>query len=211
LRESKSLRKSREDRFLVLSAAASLCRTATKVCDRFCVCGPSCRRARDAPARLKNFVRQPKRTSSTVSTLLGHGGPGAGSASHVPRRHRRAEPKHPPSRQQICSPPGRLARPKPSSAGATTTPNRNAINSEPRGASRDDITQDAQRHPWLLTRFNRAANAIDCPFHSFEDFRDGGFRFWNGIQAFVGERGQRDVIIHDLISRPTTAINQKLF
>ena len=84
----------------------SLCRTATKVCDRFCGnrCGPSCRRTRDAPARLKNFVRQPKRTFSAVSTLLGHRGPGAGSASHVPRRHRRAEPKHPPSRQQICSP-----------------------------------------------------------------------------------------------------------
>ena len=46
---------------------------------------------------------------------------------------------------------------------------------------------------------------MDCPFHSFGDFRDGGFRFWNGIQAFVGERGQRDVITHDLISKPTNS------
>jgi hypothetical protein len=37
------LRKSREDQFFVVSAAASLCRACTKVCDRFCVirCGPS--------------------------------------------------------------------------------------------------------------------------------------------------------------------------
>jgi hypothetical protein len=68
-----------------------------------------------------------------------------------------------------------------------------------------DVTQDAQWHPWLSTRFYRAANSMDCPFHSFGDLRDGGFRFWNGIQAFVRKWGQRDVITHDLISKPTNS------
>src|SRR6266480_17599 len=41
----------------------------TKVRGRFCVkrCGPSHRRARNAPAVLKNFVRQPEKTFATVS------------------------------------------------------------------------------------------------------------------------------------------------
>jgi hypothetical protein len=42
---------------------------------------------------------------------------------------------------------------------------------------------------------------MDCRFQSVADFRDAGFRFWNGIQAFIGERRQRAVITHDLISR----------
>jgi|GEM_PF-4148991 len=58
------LRKSREDQFFVVSAAASLCRACTRVCDRFCVIryGPSRCHAWDAPAALKNFVRQPEET-----------------------------------------------------------------------------------------------------------------------------------------------------
>jgi hypothetical protein len=54
---------------------------------------------------------------------------------------------------------------------------------------------------------------MDCSFHSFGDFRDGGFRSWNAIQAFMGERGQRDVITHDLISKPTNSqsIKRELF
>jgi hypothetical protein len=42
-------------------------------------------------------------------------------------------------------------------------------------------------------------------FHSFGDLRDGGFRFWNGIQTLMGQRGQRDVITHDLISKSTNS------
>src|ERR1700676_759372 len=63
------LRKSRESRLLVVSAAARLCRTDTRVYDHFCGnrCGPSHCRARDAPAALKNFVRHPEKTFSTVS------------------------------------------------------------------------------------------------------------------------------------------------
>jgi hypothetical protein len=68
-----------------------------------------------------------------------------------------------------------------------------------------DIAQDAQRHPGLSTRFYRTANSMDCLFHSSRDFLDGGFRLWNGIQAFVGERGQWAVITHDLISKPTNS------
>src|SRR6266403_5176084 len=66
------LRKSREDQFFVVSAAASLCRACTKVCDRSCVirCGPSPCHAWDAPAALKNFVRQPEKTFSTASVKL---------------------------------------------------------------------------------------------------------------------------------------------
>jgi hypothetical protein len=49
------VRKSREDRFLVLPTAVILRGTATKVCDRFCGnrYGPSRRRAWDVSARLK--------------------------------------------------------------------------------------------------------------------------------------------------------------
>ena len=49
--------------------AAILARPDTKVRSRFCVkrCGPSRRRVRTASAVLKNFVRQPEKTFSTVS------------------------------------------------------------------------------------------------------------------------------------------------
>jgi hypothetical protein len=70
------------------------------------------------------------------------------------------------------------------------------------------MAQDAQRHAGLSTRFYRAANSIDCPFHSIGDFRNCGFRFWNGIQAFVNERGLLAIITHDLISKP---INSQSF
>src|ERR1700687_3650743 len=64
-----SLRKSREGRSLVVSAAESLCKTVTNVHDRFCVNrrGPSRRHLRDAPAVLKTFIRRPEKTFSTVS------------------------------------------------------------------------------------------------------------------------------------------------
>jgi hypothetical protein len=67
------LQKSRESRFLIISAAASRRRADTKVCDRFCVnrCGPSRCRARDAPAVLKNFLSEPEKTFSTVSVKSG--------------------------------------------------------------------------------------------------------------------------------------------
>src|ERR1700688_51103 len=69
------LRKSREGRFLIASAAANLCRTRTKVCHRLCAnrCGPSRCRAWDAPAGLRNFVRLPEMTFSTVSVISGPG------------------------------------------------------------------------------------------------------------------------------------------
>jgi hypothetical protein len=61
--------KTRECRFLVVSAAATLCRTDTAVCGRFCVkrCGLSRRSKNNAPAVLKKFVRQSKKTFATVS------------------------------------------------------------------------------------------------------------------------------------------------
>ena len=100
--------------------------------------------------------------------------------------------------------PGRLARPQTLiDGGRRQLPTGTRLRAKRRVAR--DIAQDAQRHPWLSTRFYRAANSMGCPFHSFGDFRDGGFRFWNGIQAFVGKRGQRDVITHELISKPTNS------
>src|SRR5262249_52674618 len=56
------LAKSRESRFLVASAAASLSRTPTKLSGRLPVIrrGPSRRRACDAPAALKNFFTRQK-------------------------------------------------------------------------------------------------------------------------------------------------------
>jgi hypothetical protein len=67
-------RKSRESRFLNASTAATLCSEDTKVGGRFCVkrCGPSHRRAQNAPAAPENFVHQPKKTFSTVSARLRH-------------------------------------------------------------------------------------------------------------------------------------------
>src|SRR2546429_6919486 len=56
------LRKSREGRILVVSAAASLWSAGAETSDCLCrnLCGPSRRRARDAPAVLKNFVWRPE-------------------------------------------------------------------------------------------------------------------------------------------------------
>jgi hypothetical protein len=67
-------RKSRESRFLNASIAATLCSEDTKVGGRFCVkrCGPSHRRAQNAPAALENFVHQPKKTFATKSANIGH-------------------------------------------------------------------------------------------------------------------------------------------
>src|ERR1700730_18442771 len=72
--KTERLRKSREDQFFVVSAAASHCRACTKVCDHFCVirCGPSRCPARDAPAAPENFVPQPEKTFSTASVKLGN-------------------------------------------------------------------------------------------------------------------------------------------
>jgi hypothetical protein len=57
------LPKSRESRFLTASAAASPCRTRTKLCGRLLVirCGPSHWRARAAPAALKNLAHLPEK------------------------------------------------------------------------------------------------------------------------------------------------------
>src|SRR5260370_15423218 len=70
--KTERLRKSREDQFFVVSAAASHCKACTKVCDRFCVsrCGPSRCPAGDAPAAPENFVRQPEKTFSTASVKV---------------------------------------------------------------------------------------------------------------------------------------------
>jgi hypothetical protein len=68
------LPKSRESRFLAASAAASPCRTRTKLCDRLLVirCGPSHWRAWDAPAALKKLVHLPEKPFSTASTHKRH-------------------------------------------------------------------------------------------------------------------------------------------
>jgi hypothetical protein len=100
-------------------------------------------------------------------------------------------------------PSARAPKSSPAAGDGNSQQERNQQRSKRRFAR--DITQDAQWHTGLSTRFYRAANSIDCPFHSFGDFRYGGFRRWNGIQAFVGERGQRAVISHDLISKPTSS------
>ena len=66
--------KSRGSRFLVGSAAATLSRIDTTVCGRFCVrrFGPSRRHVRNASAVLKNFVRHPKKTFSTLLAQSDH-------------------------------------------------------------------------------------------------------------------------------------------
>src|ERR1700684_1914786 len=67
------LQKSREGRLLGFSAPARLFKTITGI--RGCVCanrfGPSRRRAWNASAVLKNLVRRPKRTFSTLSATTG--------------------------------------------------------------------------------------------------------------------------------------------
>src|SRR5258706_12144714 len=69
--KTEQLQNSREGRFLAASAAASLCRTCTKLCDRSLVirCGPSHWRARDAQAALKNLAHPPENTFSTASAI----------------------------------------------------------------------------------------------------------------------------------------------
>jgi hypothetical protein len=68
------LQKSRESRFLDISAAAMPCSADTKVRGLFWVnqCGPSRRPARNASAALKIFAVQPKKTFSTLSAQSGH-------------------------------------------------------------------------------------------------------------------------------------------
>jgi hypothetical protein len=67
------LPKYRERRCLPAVASASLCRTRTKLCGRLLVIrrGPSHRRARHAPAALKNLVHLPEKPFSTASVRLG--------------------------------------------------------------------------------------------------------------------------------------------
>jgi len=98
-----------------------------------------------------------------------------------------------------------VGAPEPSSAAAdgNSQQERNQQRTKRRFAR--DITQDAQRHPGLSTRSYRASNSIDCPLYGVGDFRDRGFRFWNGIQAFAGKGSQRAVITHDLVSKPTVS------
>src|SRR5215813_8664031 len=66
------LQKSRESRFSAASAAASLCRTRTKLCGCPLVirCDSSRRRTHYAPAMLKNFVHLPEKPFSTASARL---------------------------------------------------------------------------------------------------------------------------------------------
>ncbi len=66
-------RKSRESWFLAVPTAPTLLSADTKVGGRFWVkrCGPSRRRVRNASAVLRNFVRLPKRTFSTLSARTG--------------------------------------------------------------------------------------------------------------------------------------------
>jgi hypothetical protein len=66
------LPKSRESPFLAASAAASLSRTRTKLCGRLLVIrgGPSHRRARHAPAVLKNLVHLSEKPFSTASVKM---------------------------------------------------------------------------------------------------------------------------------------------
>src|SRR5664279_2303427 len=88
---------------------------------------------------------------------------------------------------------------------ATATPNKNAINSEPRGASRAILLKMLNGIPGFRPASIAPLTRWTVPFTASETFRDGGFRFWNGIQAFVGERDHWAVITHDLISKPTNS------
>jgi len=67
-------RKSRKRSALAISAAVRLCRIDTRASDRFCGnwCGPSPRSERDAPAVLRIFSHQRKRTFSTQSANFGN-------------------------------------------------------------------------------------------------------------------------------------------
>src|SRR6476659_320363 len=76
--------KSRESRSLAFSAAASLFNAATKVSARFWMkrYGPSHRRAHNASAALRIFVRHPKKTFATKSANCRH------KSSSCPSDHR---------------------------------------------------------------------------------------------------------------------------
>ena len=67
------LRKSRKCSASAISAAARLCRIDTRTSDRFCgnSCGPLTSQRRDAPAVLRIFSHQRKRTLSTQSAQSG--------------------------------------------------------------------------------------------------------------------------------------------
>ena len=67
------LRKSRESRLFDVFVAAGPCGIDTAAGGRFGVkrCGPSRRRVKDAPASLKNFIGQSKKTFSTLSAQSG--------------------------------------------------------------------------------------------------------------------------------------------
>jgi hypothetical protein len=84
------LPKSRGSRCLDVSTTAMLARGDTKVRGRFCErrCDPSRRGERNASAVLKNFIRQPKRTFSTVSSVSGHSITAHSAKAVAPRRGR---------------------------------------------------------------------------------------------------------------------------
>src|SRR5262245_54589087 len=71
------LPKSRERQCLPAAASASLCQLRTKLCGRLLVIqgGPSHRRARHAPAALKNLVHLSEKPFSTASVKSSYGGP----------------------------------------------------------------------------------------------------------------------------------------
>jgi hypothetical protein len=72
--EFAGLRKSRKCSALAISAAAGRCKIDTRAGDRFCgnSCGPSPRSERGAPAVLRIFSHQRKRTFSTQSARSCH-------------------------------------------------------------------------------------------------------------------------------------------
>jgi hypothetical protein len=86
---------------------------------------------------------------------------------------------------------------------ATAIPSRNATNSEPRGASRAMLLKMLNGMPGFRPASIAPLTRWTVPFTAsaaIEDFASG-----TGIRAFVGGRGQRDVITHDLISKPQIA------
>jgi hypothetical protein len=81
------------------------------------------------------------------------------------------------------------------------TPNRKATNSEARGASRAMLLKMLSGIPGLRPASIAPATRWTVPFTASETSAMGDF----GIQTFMGERGQRDVITHDLISKSTNS------
>jgi hypothetical protein len=70
--EIEQLPKSRERQCLPAAASASLCQVRTKLCGRLLVIrgGPSHRRARHAPAALKNLIHLSEKPFSTASVIF---------------------------------------------------------------------------------------------------------------------------------------------